>query len=148
MQFFRDQSLGYLINLAARLLTRLADRRLYPLGVAAGQIPVFVALATDGPASQKSLAQAAAIEQPTMTATLSRMERDGLVLRKPNPIDGRSTIISLTADMTDRADAIFQAISAINEDAMRTLPEADREALLAALRIVIAQLEIALADPG
>lgn len=147
MQFVRDQSVGYLVSLAARLFTRLADRRLNPLGVAAGQIPVFIALATDGPASQKSLAQAAAIEQPTMAATLSRMERDGLIARKSDPADGRSTLVSLTPRTAKRAAAIIRAIAAINDDALRTLPDEDRDVLLAGLRIVIAQLEKALADP-
>lgn len=146
MQFVRDQSVGYLVSLAARLFTRLADRRLNPLGVAAGQIPVFIALATDGPASQKSLAQAAAIEQPTMAATLSRMERDGLIARRPDPADGRSTLVSLTPHTAKRAAAIIRAISTINDDAMETLPDADRDALLAGLRIVIAQLEKSLVD--
>ena len=146
MQFARDQSIGYLVSLAARLFTRLADRRLNPLGVAAGQIPVFIALATDGPASQKSLAQAAAIEQPTMAATLSRMERDGLIARRPDPADGRSTLVSLTPHTAKRAAAIFRAIAAINDDALRTLPDADRDVLLAGLRIVIAQLEKSLAE--
>ncbi len=145
MSFSRDQSLGYLVNWAGRLLTRLADKRLNHFGMTAGQIPVFIALAADGPASQKSLAQAAAIEQPTMAATLSRMERDGLVARKPHPVDGRSTLVSLTPQMLDRTDPILRTITAINEDALRTIPEADRQTILAGLRIVIAQLEISLA---
>lgn len=147
MQFRRDQSVGYLVNWAARLFTRLADRRLNPLGVSAGQIPVFIALA-DGPASQKSLAQAASIEQPTMAATLSRMERDGLIARRSDPADGRSTLVSLTPQAAKRADAIMRAISSVNDDAFGNLRDADREALLAGLRVVIAQLEKSLADRG
>lgn len=148
MQFDRDQSAGYLVNWAARLFTRLADRRVNPLGLAAGQIPVFIALATNGPASQKALAQAVAIEQPTMAATLSRMERDGVIERRPDPNDGRSALVSLTARTKDRVDALFQAMATINEDSLRGMPSAEREVFLAGLRTMITQLEIALADTG
>lgn len=146
MQFERDQSVGYLVNWAARLFTRLADRRLNPLGLAAGQIPVFTALTAEGEASQKALAQAAAIEQPTMAATLSRMERDGLVERRPDPNDGRSALISLTSQTKARADVIVEVLATINDDALRTMPDSDRAIFLACLRTMIAQLETALAD--
>lgn len=146
MLFERDRSAGYLVNWAARLFTRLADRRLQPLGLAPGQIPVVIALATTGPASQKALAQAAAIEQPTMAATLSRMERDGVIERRPDPNDGRSALVSLTERTRDRADAIFQAMSTMNEDALKSMSNGQREALLAGLRTMITQLENALMD--
>lgn len=145
MMFERDQSVGYLVNWAGRLFTRLADRRLNPLGMAAGQIPVFIALATTGPASQKTLAQAAAIEQPTMAATLSRMERDGVIERRPDPNDGRSALVSLTSRTRDRVDAVFEAMSTINEESLKTMPQAERQAFLAGLRTMIAELERALA---
>lgn len=148
MAFERDQSAGYLVNWAARLFTRLADRQLNPLGLAAGQMPVLIALATAGPTSQKALARAAAIEQPTMAATLSRMERDGLIGRRPDPRDGRSALVSLTARAEDRVDAVFEALSAINEHSLGTMPRAEREIFLAGLRTMIARLEIALADEG
>jgi DNA-binding MarR family transcriptional regulator len=36
------------------------------------------------------------IDQSTMAHTLKRMERDGLVRRLPDPLDGRRAIIWLT----------------------------------------------------
>lgn len=148
MQFERDQSVGYMINWAARLFGRLADRRLNPLGLAAGQIPVFTALLMNGPASQKTLAQAVAIEQPTMAATLSRMERDGVIERSPDPNDGRSALVSLTPHFADRAEALLRALRTMNADAMADVPEDERETFLATLRTVVSSLERALAKEG
>ena len=148
MQFEGDQSPGYRANWAARLFTRLADRRLNPLGLAAGQVPVFTALAMTGPASQKALALAAAIEQPTMAATLSRMERDGVIERRPDPSDGRSALVSLTSRTRGRVDPIFEALATINEESLKAMPKAEREIFLAGLRTMIAHLETSLADTG
>lgn len=148
MTWERDRSAGYLVNWAARLFTRLADRRLNPLGLAAGQIPVFTALAATGSASQKALARAAAIEQPTMAATLARMERDGVIERRPDPGDGRSALVSLTSRTRERADAILEVLSTMNEDSLKTMPKAEREVFLAGLRTMIAHLETSLAEGG
>ena len=46
--------------------------------------------------SQTALARWASVEQPTMANTLNRMERDGLIVRTPDPDDRRSALISLT----------------------------------------------------
>lgn len=148
MRFERDQSVGYLVNWAARLLTRLADRRLNPLGLAAGQIPVFIALMTHGPMSQKALAQAAAIEQPTMAATLSRMERDGVIERKPDPQDGRSAIVSLTRRARLNAEDVVEVIESINSAALAGLSKHERQEFLTRLRGMIALLEKTLAANG
>src|ERR1700730_12749653 len=109
-----EASAGYMTNLAARLFARAIDERLRPLGVSSGQLPVFFALAGGGALRQTALAQAAAIEQPTMAATLSRMERDGLIQRRPDPSDRRSALIVLTAAALKKAKAVEDAVRSVN----------------------------------
>jgi DNA-binding MarR family transcriptional regulator len=132
---------GYLTNWAGRLFARIVDRKLKPLGISAGQIPVFIALANDGTMSQKSLALAAAIEQPTMAATLARMERDGFINRSPDPKDGRSAYVSLTPHALQRLEAIEAIVRDANLNALSGLTESERPKFLAMLLKVIASLE-------
>ena len=87
---------GHLINRAARLLTRWGDVRFQAVGLAIAQLPVLAALRDGASRTQKELAKLAQIEQPTMAQLLARMERDGLVRRKPDLEDKRSSLISLT----------------------------------------------------
>ena len=87
---------GYLINRAARLLLRLADIRFRPLGLGVASFPVLSMLRTGQKLSQKDLALCARIEQPSMAQLLSRLERDGMIKRTPDPADGRSSLISIT----------------------------------------------------
>src|SRR5688500_17816857 len=91
----REESAGYMTNWAARLFARRIERRLQPFGIAPAYLPVIFALANGGALSQKELVGRAAVEQPTMAATLSRMERDGLVQKKADPQDRRSLLYSL-----------------------------------------------------
>jgi DNA-binding MarR family transcriptional regulator len=94
--FTIEDSLGYLVNRAARLMARQLAEAIRPAGVGIGQWAVLMFLwARDG-MSQAELSKVVAIEPPTMVRTLDRMVRDGLVRRVPDPKDGRVTRIHLT----------------------------------------------------
>lgn len=133
--------MGYLMHWAARLFRRLADRRLEPLGLSSGHLPVLTALIANEAMSQKALTEHAAIEQPTMAATLARMERDGIIERQPDPRDKRSSLFSLTPASRRKIGALHAAVEAMNDDALADLPEADRERFRHMLKTVIATLE-------
>lgn len=47
--------------------------------------------------TQAELSRLVGIEQPTMAITLRRMERDGLIQRKPDPDHGRRSHVTLSA---------------------------------------------------
>ena len=136
-----DSSLGALVNRAARLFRRFADCRLEPLGLAAGQLPILTALIARESLSQKALTEHAAIEQPTMAATLARMERDGIIERNPDPRDGRGALFSLAPSTREKAGALRATVEGMSADALADLPKADHDAFRAMLRIVIATLE-------
>jgi DNA-binding MarR family transcriptional regulator len=145
MDTLRDSldSVGYLTNLAGRLLVRALERRMP--GGSAGPMPVFLALSDGKALPQKELARLAAVEQPTMANTLARMQRDGLVSGAPDPADGRSTLLSLTPLGRERADAALSAAGKVNTLALADFEPAERTRFLAMLRRMIATLE---ADEG
>ncbi|WP_245902170.1 MarR family winged helix-turn-helix transcriptional regulator [Phreatobacter oligotrophus] len=117
------------------------DDRLGPLGLASGYLPVFFALAGGAEMTQRDLAKLAAIEQPTMAATLARMERDGLVTRRPSPHDGRSALVALSAQAMQRVPDVVAAVADINGRALAGLSANEAAALRNALRTVIGNLE-------
>ena len=134
-------SIGHLINRTARLMRQLADQRLAPLGLSSGQLPVLTALMDHEAMSQRVLTEHAGIEQPTMAATLARMERDHIVERIPDPNDGRSSLFSLTAGTRANTAAIRVVIESISVDALARLPTEDRERFRDNLETVIASVE-------
>lgn len=141
MNLDRNDSAGYLTNWAARLFAREADRRLTALGLSSGQLPVFFALGGGQALPQRELARIAAVEQPTMAATLSRMERDGLIRRKPDPSDGRSALVFLTPAALKKAAEVRKVVAAINGDALGDLSDEERLLFLQMLKRVIAALD-------
>lgn len=141
MNFDRTASTGYMTNWAARMFARAIDSRLRPLGLSSGYMPVIFALANGAALSQRALTAAAAIEQPTMAATLSRMERDGLIEKRPDPGDRRSTLYSLSRAGLDMTTQVRAAGQAVNAAAMEGLSAAEREQYLRLLARVIDNLE-------
>jgi DNA-binding MarR family transcriptional regulator len=143
----RHQSAGYLTNWCARLFARELERQLAPHGLMPAYMPVLFALADEGSMTPKRLAERAAVEQPTMTATLNRMMRDGLIAREPNPEDGRSTLIALTGQGLARLPVVEQVTRATNEIALEQLEPEERQQFLRLLRQVVGVLEVQAGRP-
>ncbi|MEV6767266.1 MarR family transcriptional regulator [Nocardia sp. NPDC051030] len=111
-------SLAQLINRAARALARDGDAALKPLGMRYAQVPVLALTREGSELTQKDLAEATGIEQPSMAQLLTRMERDGLIRRTPHPRDARSQTITLTAETAERAAAARLRMADLNQRAI------------------------------
>jgi DNA-binding MarR family transcriptional regulator len=140
-----ELSLGYLMHWGGRLLRRLADDRLKALGLSSAHLPVINALADLEALSQKALAAIAEIEQPTMAATLARMERDGIVERRPDPRDKRSALFSLAPATRKKIAPLRRAIEEVNGEALRGLPENQRRQFRRQLEAMIRAMDKRLA---
>lgn len=144
MPLTREISAGYMTNWAARLFARALERQLAPLGISPAYMPVLFALADGTALTQKALAERAAVEQPTMTATLKRMERAGVIVRRPNPDDGRSALVRLTPKGLACIAEVERVVAATNALALEQLTVEERAAFLSLLGRIIAVLEIQL----
>ncbi|HMI20160.1 MAG TPA: MarR family transcriptional regulator [Sphingomonas sp.] len=136
-----DKMPGHYFSRIARGMMRIGDLRLRELGFATAQLPVLTALKDGAKLSQTELARWAKVEQPTMAQLLSRMERDGLIRREPDPADRRSSLIALTDDARARLPAGRQILIQGNKDITRGLSEDEMATLLSLLERVLANVE-------
>lgn len=132
---------GHLISLAARGFTRLSEARLKPLGFGVGHLPVLVALQDGQAATQRDLARFARTEQPPMAQMLARMERDGLIQRTPDPVDRRSSRVTLTAVAEARLPDAIAVLLQGNHEALRGFSGEEAGLLVALLSRLIANLD-------
>jgi MarR family transcriptional regulator for hemolysin len=132
---------GHLISLAARGFARLSEARLKPLGFGVGHLPVLVALREGRASTQRDLARFAKIEQPPMAQMLARMERDGLIRRAPDPVDGRSSRITLTAAAEARLPDATAVLLRGNREALLDFTDDEAKLLVALLTRLIAGLD-------
>jgi len=135
--FTRRTSFGFRVNQLGRMLSRELAARIATHGVVPGQFAVLLALYDHDPQSVTELAMASAIEHPTVSRTLGRMERDGLIRRSPDPDDLRSRLVSLTDRGRSLEAQLKAAASSVNTEFLAPLSPGERIALLALLDRVI-----------
>ena len=110
-------SLAQLINRASRALARDGDAALKPFGLRYAQVPVLALLSDGAELTQKALAEAAGIEQPSMAQLLARMDRDGLIRRTPHPHDARSHTITLAVETAARVTEAHRHLADLDKRA-------------------------------
>ncbi len=138
---------GHLITLAARGFARLSEARLKPLGFGIGHLPVLVALQSGRANTQRDLARFAQIRQPPMAQMLARMERDGLIERKADPDDGRSSRIVLTEAARSRLPEAIATLFRGNHDAVAGFTDEEIAQLVGWLDRLITNLNRLTATP-
>lgn len=135
-----EDLVGFWINLASRTILRVLDARLRPLGFAMSHLPVLRALAEGGALSQKELARVARVEQQTMAELLTRMERDGLLQREPNPEDRRASLTSLSRTARTRFPKAAEVLMQGERDALAGFSDEERALFVAFLKRVMRNL--------
>ncbi len=83
------------LRMVTRVVTQLYDDCLRPSGLRVTQFSILAAIARLGEASLKQLEDELAIDQTTLTRSLSLLERAGVIERAPHS-DGRIKAMRLT----------------------------------------------------
>ncbi|MCK4873027.1 MAG: MarR family transcriptional regulator [Phycisphaerales bacterium] len=96
MSFHVEESIGYLANIAARLMSQSLHIRLAKHGASIGEWPFLACLWQRDGQTVRELSEFARTAEPTAVRTIDRMERDGLVRRVANTMDRRSVHVHLT----------------------------------------------------
>jgi DNA-binding MarR family transcriptional regulator len=94
-----------------------------------------------GPLTPSELAEIERIKRPTATRTLRVLEDAGLVDRAPDPIDGRSFLVSVNGAGRERLRRLRGRKNAYLARRMRDLPEPDVVTLERAAEILEGILE-------
>jgi DNA-binding MarR family transcriptional regulator len=79
--------------------------------------------------------------QPTMTAQVRRLELAGLVSRITDPTDARAVLISITPEGVAVLANVRADRGAVIDPYLERLPEADRQTLADAVRVMRSLLE-------
>jgi len=139
----RVPDLAMLFAEASHSLQTELTARLEHLGLTPREQCVLIK-ALDGERTQIQLAELCQLDKTTMVVTVDKLEKRGLVERRPAPNDRRARIIAVTDDgraLAEHGDALVQGIFA---DVLGSLPDDERAAFTAALTRLVGQR---LADP-
>lgn len=135
-----EKSLSDAVNHLSRMMTQALGDAIGAHGVTPGQLPVLMCLWEDDGLTQRELYQRVHIEQATMSNTLSRMERDGLVTRKPDPNDRRAARVMLTTKAKKLEPKLADAAKAVNKMALGAIKKKEKKVLQALIHTMIENL--------
>ena len=128
--------LRLVINRAARRMRQEAGTELR-----ASHASALTSVELHGPLTPSELAEIERIKRPSATRILRGLEEEGLVVRTPDPKDGRSALISLTGEGRERLRRLRQRKNAYLARRMRDLDPGDVATLERAAEILERLLE-------
>ncbi len=134
--------LSHAIFRVARAHKALAGRLLREAGLHPGQELVLTALWARGPQRMVDLVAAIESDAPSMTRSVARLERAGMVRRSPSPTDGRVTIVEATEASQALRAHVEHAWAELERATVGSLTPAQRVRILEALAV----LETTLSD--
>jgi DNA-binding MarR family transcriptional regulator len=134
---------GRLLICAAHL-ERAIVAALQPLGLSFGDFDVLNTLRRRGDeegTNPRDLARSSLITSGAMTSRLDRLEREGLINRKPDPRDRRGVLVQFTEQGERLAEEALHAVLAADEAFLEPLSPGQRDSVAAALKQLLLRSE-------
>jgi DNA-binding MarR family transcriptional regulator len=130
--------------LCAAHLERGIVAALEPFGLSFGDFDVLNTLrrrGDEGGTKPRDLSQSSLITSGAMTSRLDRLERAGLIERKPDPTDRRGVLVRLTERGERLAEESLQAVIAADEDFLEPLSRRQRDSAASILKRLLLRSE-------
>ncbi|MEP5570102.1 MAG: MarR family winged helix-turn-helix transcriptional regulator [Halioglobus sp.] len=116
MAVTQQQSIGQTLMLIARDFQRRLDADLLARGITGirhRHNDVFLYLGRYGPSRGVDLASAAGIRPQSMMKIIQELEQQGLVERRPDPLDSRAKLVDFTADGKRLIDELSESTATV-----------------------------------
>jgi DNA-binding MarR family transcriptional regulator len=127
-----------LLNLAAGYAQRQVGERLATLDSRKWHYATLAALEEFGPDSQSGLSDRTGIYRSDLVATINELTARGLVVRAPDPADGRRNAITLTDEGRRQLKRLDLLLADAEAEFLAPLSEVDRAELTRLLRLIVA----------
>ncbi|MDR2214194.1 MAG: MarR family transcriptional regulator [Pseudomonadales bacterium] len=134
MSKVQTDTLGFLLQDVARKMRWEFDRRASELGLTRAQWQVLASLLRFDGMQQKDLAELMDITPITLTGLLDRLERDGWVERRADPVDRRAKRVYLMDKVEPVTKSIRKIGDEIRQQTLSGLSEAQQTHLMRTLQ--------------
>ncbi|MDX3617757.1 MULTISPECIES: MarR family winged helix-turn-helix transcriptional regulator [Streptomyces] len=131
-----EPDLSFLLDHTSHVLRSKMSAALAEIGLTARMHCVLVH-ALEEERTQIQLAEIGDMDKTTMVVTVDALEKAGLAERRPSTTDRRARIIAVTDEGARIAGQSQKIVDRVHRDALATLPDEDREALLRALKRLV-----------
>jgi len=135
-----DKTVSLRISAVLRVHRQHAGALLHGIGLSAGQELLLMLLWDKEPRSQAELTRELAIEPPTTSKMLARLERGGLIARERSESDRRTVLVSLTEAGRALEGPVNAAWRTLEEDTVAALTPQQQDDLMILLGRVLESL--------
>lgn len=126
-----------LLSLAAGHAQRQVGERLATLDARKWHYATLAALEEFGPDSQSGLSDRTGIYRSDLVATINELTERGLVVRAPDPADGRRNAITLTDEGRRHLKRLDVLLAEAEAEFLAPLSAADRAELIRILQLIV-----------
>ncbi|WP_404452209.1 MarR family transcriptional regulator [Virgibacillus necropolis] len=128
MDEITNRNLIHLLNQRTRLFAKEVNNRLSDHGLYASQWSIIFCIERFGPMTQTAIWKYLNVEAPTVTRTLSRMEKSGWIVRKHGN-DKRERVIELTKEAKQKFKIVQQTMDEFDAEMLEGLSSDEKEQL-------------------
>ncbi|MFE6777790.1 MarR family winged helix-turn-helix transcriptional regulator [Streptomyces sp. NPDC057702] len=132
-----EQALGQLLLRRNRSVLYNAALESAPAGVDRQTYPVLSGLARLGPQSAARLADEVGIDRSGASRYADRLESAGLLERRPDPHDGRVTLLALTPRGRDAVARLRDGLTRHLAGRIADWPDGQAQALVDGIRLLV-----------
>lgn len=130
-----ENSMGFVVNMTAKAFQKSFDIELRKnAGVSLSQWRVVGALVIQPGLTQKEIADKVGIEGATLVPIIDKMEKEGLLKRKPDSSDRRVNRIYLTQKADSLWESMVECALKIRKSSTKNISENDIQITLETLR--------------
>ena len=126
----RMRNFGFLLKDVSRRYVLRFEQRAREISLTLPQCKALVRLEKNQGVSQARLAEIAEVEPMTMVRILDRMEADGLIERRPDPVDRRARCLYLTRKAKPLLDKIWRLSELSRAETFAGISRQEREAFM------------------
>ncbi len=136
-----SEELHYLLLRAFHHSNKAIVQKIPELDLFPGQPKILEYLLEHNGSIAKEICEGCVLDKSTIANLLPRMEKQDLIIRKPDTLDKRSSRIYLTEKGLYLAKEVKKICFAVDDKALCNISAAQKEQFLATLNLVINNLE-------
>jgi len=127
---------SYAVTLAAARAGELAGRRVARHGATKAAFGILAVIDEFGPSSQADLGRRLGMDRRSVSEEAARLERDGFILRAPDPADARRNRLETTAAGRELLSHLDASLTAVQDELLAPLSAPERGELARLLALV------------
>ncbi len=135
-----EESFWRMIALTGQAMRSYADKRLKSYDLTVEQLQLLKQLAAEKGLSQSILCEISGKSPANITRILDRLEKKKRIVRRPNPEDRRSSLVSLTPEGERLRAEVINLFEGLRTELVRGIPVDQQQVALGVLKAITANI--------